>query len=141
MRYFGGISNSFADFSQLHDYFIQASYAADHGNTDGFLHYFRDHALEYMLSSCTGELSTASLLSHGLTALLEYDEKKGTDYANTLRLYLENEMSVTKTSQMLFIHRSSLMKRLDKIQKILRSDLEDGKVRLYYRICLELIRQ
>lgn len=141
MGYFGGISNSFADFSQLHDYFIQASYAADHGNTDGFLHYFRDHALEYMLSSCTGELSTASLLSHGLTALLEYDEKKGTDYANTLRLYLENEMSVTKTSQMLFIHRSSLMKRLDKIQKILRSDLEDGKVRLYYRICLELIRQ
>ena len=32
------------------------------------------------------------------------------------------------------------MKRLDKIQRIIADDLEDPDVRLYYRLCLMLMK-
>ena len=80
-------------------------------------------------------------MSEGLKALREHDRLKGSEYLRTLDLYLQNEMSVTRTSQALFIHRSSLLKRLDKIQRLLNQDLSDPDTRLYFRICLALLRE
>lgn len=140
MGYYGGISNPFTDLNYLNDYLRQASYAVEQGGeTEEALYYFRDYVLTYMLFACTGELPAESLLSSGLMALREHDSKKGTEYLKTLDLYLQNEMSITKTSQALFIHRSSLLKRLEKIRRLLDSDFTDPNTRLYYRICLALL--
>jgi DNA-binding PucR family transcriptional regulator len=38
------------------------------------------------------------------------------------------------------LHRSSLLKRLDKIKRLIGSDLKDADTRLYYRICLKLMK-
>lgn len=140
MGYYSGLSNPFIDFENINDYLLQASYAAEKGSSfDSPLHFFCDDALSYLLFSCTGEMATKSLLSQGLLALQNYDGKKGTEYTKTLDVYLKNEMSVTRTSEALFIHRSSLLKRLDKIQKLIQDDLKDPDVRLYYRLCLALL--
>lgn len=142
MGYYGGLSHSFTDMTRLKDYFRQAGYAVQQGGeTEGVVHYFKDFVLSYMLSACRGELSGESLLSDGLLALREHDRKKGTDYVNTLDLYLQNEMSITKTSQALFIHRSSLLKRLEKITKLSGCDFSDSDIRLYYRLCLALMKE
>ena len=71
-----------------------------------------------------------------------------TDYEEALRLddqqvevYLQLERNVVQTAKTLFIHRSSLLKRLDKIQRLLNQDLSDPDTRLYFRICLALLRE
>ncbi|MDE7221495.1 MAG: helix-turn-helix domain-containing protein [Oscillospiraceae bacterium] len=74
-----------------------------------------------------------------MIALLEHDQQKETEYIKTLDTYLWNETHITQTTEALYIHRSSLIKRLDKIQRLLGDDLNDTDVRLYYRICLALI--
>ncbi len=79
-----------------------------------------------------------SLCSQGLLALLEHDRNRGTEYVKTLDTYLKNETSMSKTAADLYIHRSSLLKRLNKIERIMQEDLQDPNVRLYYRICLAL---
>nr|WP_279380137.1 helix-turn-helix domain-containing protein [Sporosalibacterium faouarense] len=66
---------------------------------------------------------------------------RSTDYVETLDTYLKNEMRPTKTADELFLHRSSLSKRLKKISKLLDADLDDPDVRLYLRICLYLFRK
>ncbi|MDO4338344.1 MAG: helix-turn-helix domain-containing protein [Eubacteriales bacterium] len=140
MGYYGGISNSFTDFACLNDYFGQAVYAVEQGGeTEASLHYFQDHVLNYMLYSCTGEQQAEALFSDGLTALREHDRKKGTEYLKTLDVYLQNEMSVTRTAEAMFIHRSSLLKRLEKIRRLLGNDLSDSRTRLYYRLSLALL--
>lgn len=137
--YYGGISNLFTDLASLNYYLSQASYAVEQGGeTDVPLHYFQDHVLNYMLSACIGEMPVESYLSEGLNALREHDNRKGSEYLKTLDIYLRNEMSITQTSKELFIHRSSLLKRLDKIQRLLKDDLTDPDIRLYYRICLAM---
>ncbi len=140
--YYGGLSNTFSDLGRLHDYLYQASYALEQGKDPKcLLHFFSSYVLSYMLSSCAGDLPAESLMSEGLKALREHDRLKGSEYLRTLDLYLQNEMSVTRTSQALFIHRSSLLKRLDKIQRLLNQDLSDPDTRLYFRICLALLRE
>lgn len=142
MGYYGGVSNSFTDLKHLNDYFRQAAYAVEQGGeTEASLHYFRNYVLNYMLFACTGELPAESLMSDGLIAIREHDLRKGTDYLKTLDIYLQNEMSITKTSQALFIHRSSLLKRLEKIRRLLNNDFSSPETRLYYRLCLALMNK
>lgn len=141
MNYTGGLSNPFSDITKIEDYYLQSCYAAEkntNGKNNTPLCFFHDCILSYMLYECTGKLPLESLYSPGLQALIDYDNRKNTDYLKTLNIYLKNEMSISKTSAALFIHRSSLLKRLDKIKRLLDSDLSDPDVRLYYRICFAL---
>ena len=142
MDYFAGLSNCFCDIDRINEYRIQADYVIEQGryiNSGGSLLYFRDYALSYILHAASSEVSSDAMISPNLQAVADYDLHKGTEYIKTLDIYLKNEMSVTKTAEALFIHRSSLMKRLDKLYRLLNDNLSDPDRRLYYRICLALI--
>lgn len=142
MDYFAGLSNRFLTTDRISDYLLQAHYVVEqYGNHPGTdtLHYFEEHAMEYLLHACTSEMDARALIDRRILMLADHDRDRGTEYVKTLNLYLRNEMSITKTADALFIHRSSLMKRLDKIQRILGNDLNDPDVRLLYRICLMLL--
>ena len=73
--------------------------------------------------------------------LMAHDRQKGTEYIKTLDVYLRNEMRITQTAKALYIHRSSLIKRLDRIMCLLQDNLEHPDVRLYYRLCLALLNR
>ena len=142
MDYFAGLSNFFTDTVYVDDYLIQAHYAAEQScfsENNESLYSFKDCSLKYMLHACTLEMSSAALVSENLLAMLEYDRQKGTEYIKTLDIYLKSEMNVSRTAEILYIHRSSLMKRLEKIYRFLENDLTDPNARLYYRLCLALL--
>ena len=71
-----------------------------------------------------------------LQQLLSYDKVNGTNYVQTLRIYLANSCNVTKTARQLFVHRHTLLKRLEKITEIGQVDLEDYYTRIYMSITL-----
>ena len=147
MGYAGGMSSRFTDICKFPDYFQQASYVVESlaNRPAPVLNFFQDHVLQYMLYECTGKLPVESLCSQGLLALLEHDRARGTEYVKTLDTYLKNETSMSRTAEALYIHRSSLLKRLNKIRKILREDLDSPDIRLYYRLyyrlCLALLER
>lgn len=131
------------DIRQFDAYFLQASYTVNEGpgsERNGALFDFADYSLQYLLQVILGKVSIPSLIPDGLAALAEHDRKKNTEYARTLEVYLSDERSITKTAEDLFIHRSSLMKRLEKIRQILKMDLEDPQNRLYLQLYLSLQR-
>ncbi|MBN1314110.1 MAG: helix-turn-helix domain-containing protein [Anaerolineales bacterium] len=141
MDYIGGLSDEFTDIQRIDDYIVQANHAVGRcaqKSECGTLYFFSDYILQYMLDACVSELPVESLYSKGLQALVDYDRRKKTDYVLTLDTYLKNEMRVTQTSRVLFIHRSSLLKRIDMIKRLIGDDLDDPNVRLYYRICFRL---
>ena len=59
--------------------------------------------------------------------------------AETLRVYLSQNMNVTRTAAELFIHRSTLLERLSRIARELGEDLEDPDVRLRLQILLKAL--
>ena len=147
MEYIAGLSNEFNDIKQINIYLQMANYAVEKGSqiaqTYGRKHmfYFSDYMLQYMVSQCTGDFAAEYLYSKGLHLLIEHDKNSKTNYVDTLYTYLKHEMSITTTASALFLHRSSLLKRLGKIKKILGMNLEDSEIRLYLRMCLNLIKK
>lgn len=56
--------------------------------------------------------------------ILEYDEQHDSNLLNTLRVYLEEEGNISKSSQKLFIHRNTMVYRINKINGLLGMEIE-----------------
>lgn len=76
------------------------------------------------------------LENQALQVLLDYDRLKQTAYVHTLRVYLAVGCNVTHAATSLFIHRHTLLKRLDKITELTHLDLDDYYTRIYMSIAL-----
>ncbi len=73
----------------------------------------------------------SEMFIHPAVGILEqYDRENKTELAFTLRQYLLHEENVVRTAKDLFIHRNSLMYRLDKIQQLTGIDLEEPGERM-----------
>ncbi len=76
------------------------------------------------------------LENQALQVLLNYDRINKTNYVHTLRIYLAESCNVSRTAKYLFIHRHTLLKRLDKISALSGLNLDDYYVRLYMSVTL-----
>ncbi|QSX07669.1 helix-turn-helix domain-containing protein [Alkalibacter rhizosphaerae] len=142
MNYVAGLSNDFTDIDQTVIYKKQANYALDVGRQSSdqkYIYRFNDHVLSYVLTRYDGTYPAEYLYPRELLALKDHTESN-VDLMETLDSYLRNEMNISRTSEEMFLHRSSLTYRLNKIKKILNMDLDDPDVRLYLRVCLHLMK-
>jgi DNA-binding PucR family transcriptional regulator len=61
----------------------------------------------------------------GLLKLQEYDREHNTELYRTLFVYLKNNLRVVHAARELFIHRSTFLYRLERIQKITGLSIEN----------------
>lgn len=138
-----GVSNIYRNFSQTHYYYQQAEIALKYGtenNNTVWCHHFDSYVLKYMMDCCLQEFPAELLCVEGLHTLLQYDAANETEFYKTLCVYLNNDRRVTQTSKELFIHRSTLFYRLERINEILQVNLEDPDIRLYINLCLYMLK-
>ena len=99
--------------------------------------WFRDLTLPSIL--ITIDKNKRDLLrSSVVTRLAEYDAQHGGGLLDTLDAYLACGKNVSRTSRTLFIHRNTLLFRLDKIRELLNVDLEDPDTLLIIEIAMRL---
>lgn len=85
----------------------------------------------YTIFSQFKEMKAIQLfLKKYMEPLLKYSEDKSIDLFQTLYVFLQNNGNVKVTAEDLFIHRSSLLYRLEKIESLLAEDLNNAEVRL-----------
>lgn len=139
-----GASSEFSDFYLLRQSYIQATKALSLGKSSSSMRWcyrFDDYLLDYLLTECSQMLDPELIAASRLGALIRYDQKNNTDFYHTLRVYVENERNVLQTAKQLFIHRSSLFYRLERIEKITRLNLDDQKERLILQLCFHLLER
>ncbi|PDO11004.1 MAG: hypothetical protein BLM47_04050 [Candidatus Reconcilbacillus cellulovorans] len=73
-----------------------------------------------------------------LDPLLNYGKGKSTDLFETLRVYLQTNGNIKETAERLFIHRSSLKYRLEKIREVLDRDIDDAEQRFNLMLAYKL---
>lgn len=76
-----------------------------------------------------------------LKKLKDYDEKHGTDFYDTMYVYLKNERSPLASAKELNLHRNTLAYRLKRLQELFQIDLDDPKVRFHLLVSFELSKQ
>ena len=132
-------------FSYLHRvrfYYRQTEIALDFGaqlHPAQRIYYFEEYAMRYMIYSCVGEFPLEMLYTEGFQQLMEFDASTQTDYLDTLRVYLNNNMNITKSAEDLYIHRSTFLERIKKIEKIMTTDLKKPEERLYLNMLLKML--
>ncbi len=136
-----GISRTFNDFENLKNYLIEAEQALLLGNRVHPMRWnyrFEDYVMEYMMEQCIQELNPQEV-SHPALAILEmYDQKNDTHLLETLKVFLQQRHNVTHTAQLLYIHRTSLLFRLERIKQLTDLDLDEYKTCLHLMLSFEL---
>ncbi len=93
-----------------------------------------------MCECCTGEFSLNQMISPGLERLLAHDHSSQISYVDTLKIYLDNNMNLSKTAEKLFVHRTTLIERIKRIEALLDMDTEDPDERLYLLLLLKRLK-
>jgi hypothetical protein len=139
-----GVSMVIKDFMHISQGCYQAQMALEIGLTGtstNWCYYFDDHILEFLRKKGCEILTPELLCSHKLLILREYDKTNHTDLFHTLKIYLELERNVLQTARALYIHRSTLFYRLERIQKIAQVNLDDSKERLLLRFSFYILEE
>lgn len=137
MRLHIGISNSFGNLKEIPVYFGQTDIAMklDGNSQIGRVSRFSEYSFRYFLQHGIGTFPIESFCSTGLWKLWSERSHSRNDYWDILCLYLSLGCNATETARRLYMHRSSLLKRLAAISGILGIDFHDENS---YEAILEL---
>ena len=73
-------------------------------------------------------------------ALVEYDRAQGTDLIETLSAYFAHKGNLSQTAESLFVHRNTLLYRMERIREISGLDLDNPETRLSIQLALRAYR-
>ena len=136
----GGMSYCFEDITLLRAHYEQAATALRYGSGAPELYLFSACAMQHMMSLFPQE-QLRLLIHPALPALHEHDAAMGTELYDTLHCYLEHERSLVKTAAALFIHRNTLLYRLEKLHQLVDLDLDDADLRLHLTLSYRLLER
>ena len=116
---YAGVSSPVSGLRELNLAYYEADVAlnrAFHMRSEKWIVFFSECVLTHILNNLPAPLQPEHLISPTLRILRRHDQEKGTQYFETLRVYLLQERNVPRTAQALIIHRTTLLYRLEKIQ-------------------------
>lgn len=130
-----GVGGTFCSFEEVGASYRQASAALRMSvlfNAKGAVHTYREFMLVKILEDLPG-----SKLEEYLGVLLGGEARellKDEDIVNTAEEFLENNLNVSETSRNLYMHRNTLMYRLDKIERLTGLDLRKFSDAVTFRL-------
>ena len=140
-----GISNVFSDFYDSRRYAGQSREAMKlglHRNPSLWRFEFRDYLSDYVLQQCLSQYTANDLCSEGLEKLLRYDRlHPEMELARTLEMYYNCKFNAAEAAKQLFIHRTTMFYRLNKIQEIADIDHDNPESRLHLMLSFALLRE
>lgn len=134
-----GVSNPFRKLSDLRGYFDQAAFALNAEDGEDIC-FYRNVMLEHVLSFLPEE-QARFLISPDLARLTKANEHYSFSLVETLKAYLECNCNLIRTSEKLFLHKNTLLYRLNHIKSILRCDLNDPDERLLLMLSFKLLER
>ncbi len=137
-----GISRDFPELSEIQAAYTQSSFALEQGTTRRpmhWYHYFDDYALDYLLKHGAGSFLPRQICHPAILALEAYDHVKGTSFCRTLFVYLNCQYNAAASAKILYIHRSSFINRMERIQELVSLNLQDMDERLYIMLSFKLL--
>jgi GAF domain-containing protein len=138
-----GIGNPCQQISDYHRGFAEAAEALQMGqslNPDGGVTHFNDLGVYRYLYKIARMDDLRDMYQDQVALIASYDRRKGTDLLDTLETYLECAGNLTKTSNRLFVHRNTLIQRLERLQSLCDIDLQDRSNWLTLQVAIKVYK-
>lgn len=136
-----GVSRLFTSASSLEAARFQARAALEQGNADNptfWYYHFEDYALPWLLAHGVGNTPVEYVCHPAVTQLLRYDEETGSSLLKTLEMFMRCRYNASMAAQQLFVARSTLLARLERIEELTGVNLERLEERTYLALSLQL---
>ena len=136
-----GLSNPMSGLSGLANLYQQACAVLTIGlrkDPHLWLFEFSDYLLDYIFDKFSCELSAEQAVHRGIYRLMAYDSENSTDYVETLKTYIENQFNASLAAEKLFVHRSTFLRRIHRIEEIAGLRLDNPDEILHIMISLRL---
>lgn len=101
---------------------------------------YEDYGIYLFMTICSQKSDIQNYCHPTMINLLIYDKKHGTNLAHTLYLYLHHRQNQLKTSKELKIHRSTLTRHINMIEKITKLDLNDANESFHLKLTYEIMK-
>lgn len=138
-----GVSQPLHDFFMLPSLYRMSSAALSIGRKKEEnlpAYFFDEYILDYVFRRSTMEFPPEVLCPYQLACIVDEDQRNGTDFVRILTEYLDNNMSIADTARKLFMHRNTLLYRLDRLKERLDMNLDDPDVRLLLTMSLRFMK-
>ncbi|MDO5100716.1 MAG: helix-turn-helix domain-containing protein [Eubacteriales bacterium] len=93
--------------------------------SENSIFYYGDHYMKHMISLANRPRAIRATIHPAIRFMKRYDEENHTEYLNTLYVYFKQNRNAPATAKALFIHKSTLFYRFEKIEKLFQLDLGD----------------
>lgn len=129
--------------SQIHESFHQAQETlrlAENRLTNSqqkVLH-FSDFIVQHLLIHNIEQTELRKFFHYTLGSLYQHDVENNGALLETLNTLVANRFNIAETSRMLYIHRNTLLYRMEKIEDILQVDLKDAEELLKIQLGLKI---
>lgn len=138
-----GIGNPCQLISEYRRGFAEAAEALQMGqnlNRDGGVTHFNDLGVYRYLYKIARMDDLRDMYQDQVSQIANYDRRKGTDLLDTLETYLECAGNLTKTSNRLFVHRNTLIQRLERLQSLCDIDLQERSNWLTLQVAIKVYK-
>ncbi len=138
-----GIGRQYEKVQSLHKSFSEANESIrlmQKFDDRGGISHFEDHAIYHFLDTNVKDIELEDFFMKHLGKIYEHDKLHGTGYIQTLENYFFNNMNISETAKTMFLHRNTLIYRIDKIKEILNSDLKNSEELLQMQLALKIYR-
>jgi GAF domain-containing protein len=138
-----GVGNPCANASDYRRGFAEASEAlqmGQHLNREGGVTHFNDLGVYRYLYKIARMDDLRDMYQDQVGRIAGYDRRKGTDLLDTLETYLECAGNLTRTSNLLFVHRNTLIQRLERLQSICEIDLQERSNWLTLQVAIKVYK-
>ena len=138
-----GTGNKCQGISDYRRGFTEASEALQMGqnlNREGGVAHFNDLGVYRYLYKIARMDDLRDIYQDQVARIANYDQRKGTELLNTLETYLECAGNLTRTSSRLFVHRNTLIQRLERLQSLCDIDLQERSNWLTLQIAIKVFQ-
>ena len=138
-----GIGNFCHTISDYRRGFAEAREALQMGQTlnrEAGITHFNDLGVYRYLYKIARMDDLRDIYQDQIACITNYDRRKGTDLLATLETYLECAGNLTKTSTRLFVHRNTLIQRLERLQSLCNIDLQDRSNWLTLQVAIKVYK-
>lgn len=118
----------------------EALQMGQHLNLEGGVTHFNDLGVYRYLYKIARMDDLRDMYQDQVAHIANYDRRKGTDLLDTLEIYLECAGNLTKTSKRLFVHRNTLIQRLDRLQSLCEIDLQERPTWLTLQVAIKVYK-
>jgi purine catabolism regulator len=138
-----GIGSQYDTIHSLHKSFSEANESIrlmQKFDEKGGISHFEDHSVYHLLDSNIKEMELEGFFTKSLGLVYEHDRLHETSYIVTLENFFHNNLNISETAKAMFLHRNTLIYRIEKIKEILNSNLKNSDELLQIQVALKIFR-